>query len=691
MTTRLSLEDDVRYIKGVGPKKAQILRDVGVSTARDLLDYFPFRIEDFSRVTSIDNVRPGDDVTVQGRVVSVGFVESLRGKALRVGITDGRGIMYLVWYNMPYLYKKFSRGQWVLASGRAEWRRNSIEMAHPIWKESPGAVEVGPIIPVYHGKASLTSSAIHAIISSALSRYGGLIEETLPSTLRERYGLLPEREAYRQIHAPQSPLLWDRARKTFAFREVLHLQIALSLMKKESKALSAGIPFHDLTLPTRFLETLPFRLTRAQARVISEIREEVSAGKAMNRLVQGDVGSGKTVVAMWSLLAAVSSGYQGAFLVPTEVLARQHKRTFERLAGGLTRIGLLVGSLSSREKQKLLEGIASGDIHTVVGTHALLEPEVKWYRLGLVVTDEQHRFGVRQRLTIPEKAGELRPHILVMSATPIPRSLALTLYGDLDISVIDELPEGRKTVTTRVLGSGERAVAYRKVREEVQKGHQAYVVCPLIREGKTGRKAAEMVFEELKDGYLKGLRLGLIHGELSKDALDEEMKRFVEGKTDVLISTTVIEVGVDVENATCMVIEDADSFGLATLHQLRGRVGRGDAPSYCYLIASSAGATSCERLRALERLHDGFSVAELDLEQRGPGQFFGTKQHGLPEIKVQELGITAEIIVKAREEAERILRCLENGDAGCCDAEYSALLEKVRQRFGDLTMYARSR
>jgi len=689
MGRKISLLDEVRYVKGVGPKKARILKELGIRTVKDLLNYFPFRLQDFSKVTTIDKVAPGDEVTAWGRVASIGFVTSLRGRALRVEISDNRGRLFLVWYNMPYLHKNFKKGQKIVASGRVEWRRNSLEIAHPMWKKAPEAVHSGPVIPVYHGKGSLTSSKIHSIIKEASFLYGELVENSLPLDLIDKYGFLPEKKAYRQIHLPDNPSLWEKARRTFAFREVLYLQIALSLMKRENQTRSKGILFSDFFLADKFLNQLPFKLTRAQARTIENMRDELMSGKVMNRLIQGDVGSGKTVVAIWALLASVSNGCQGVFLAPTEVLARQHKRTLETFGKNLANIGFLSGSLSQRERKAVLNGLFTGEIQILVGTHAILEPDVKWKNLGLVVTDEQHRFGVKQRLNLSRRSKNFMPHILVMSATPIPRSLALTLYGDLDISVLDELPQGRKIVKTKVLSRDERVQAYMKVRDEVKKGHQAYVVCPLIREGKSGRKAVEQVFQELKDGYLKDMEVGFIHGDIAKDTIEKQMALFVEGKIDVLVSTTVIEVGVDVANATCIVVEDADSFGLATLHQLRGRVGRGHAQSYCYLIASCSSSQISPKLRALEKIYDGFAVAELDLKERGPGQFFGTKQHGLPELKIEELGITREIIIKARDEAERILKVLESGEYS--KPEYERLVEKVRKRFGNLMLYARSR
>ncbi|NLC15718.1 MAG: ATP-dependent DNA helicase RecG [Firmicutes bacterium] len=688
MSHGLSLQDDVRYLKGVGPRRAKMFAALGVRTVQDLLDLFPFRIDDFSRIRKLRHLEPEEKVTVAGRVFSVAVIPSMRGRALRVGVSDGTGTCYLVWYNMTYLSKQFYRGQQIVASGKVEWRRNSWEMAHPRW-EATGELSSGDlIVPIYHTTAGLSSATISRIVRQALSIYAHLIDECIPGELVRRQGLLSQRQAYVNIHCPPSAEIWEKARKTLAFREVLFLQLALLLMKRQNQEAKPTKPYSRFDLPEAFVRSLPFRLTDAQVRTIDEIRNDLASGRTMNRLLQGDVGSGKTVAAVWSLLAAVANGYQGALLVPTEVLARQHFQTVEEFTRGMARVGFLSGSQGTREKRLTLQELAGGSIDILVGTHAMLEPDVRWAKLGLVVTDEQHRFGVRQRLRLSYDSDA--PHMLVMSATPIPRSLAITLFGDLDLSVIDELPQGRKPVRTRVLEEGSRHLAYERVRKELAAGRQAYVVCPLIREGKSGRRSAQEVFDELRTGYLRGFSIGLAHGDMPRDKLAETMQGFVDGKIQVLVATTVIEVGVDVKNATCMVVEGAESFGLATLHQLRGRAGRGDRQSYCFMISSrEAEGESAERLKALETLHDGFSVAELDLRQRGPGQFFGLKQHGAGEINIQDLGVSEDILYAARQEAKNLVDSLEGGVQP--PFELSSLLSKVNARFGNLLMHARSR
>lgn len=681
---RPSLDDPVRYVKGVGPRRAERLRELGIYTARDLIDHFPFRIDDFSRVLPMGAVAPGSEVTVQGKVVSAGFVPSTRGRALRVAISDGTGVVYLVWYNMPYMYRSFRTGLTVAASGKVEWRRGSLEIAHPLWR-SGSLKDKGPVIPVYHATQGLTSQNLHAIIKEAVRTYLPHIRPLIPDAILDKHGLLGEVEAYKAIHDPDSAETWEKARQTFAFREILSLQVGLLSMKAEVERAPAPRPFTRFEAAREFVRSLPFRLTAAQEKAIGDIGRDLASGRTMNRLLQGDVGSGKTVVVMWGLMAAVENGYQGALMAPTEVLAAQHYKTFCKFLGNRARIGFLSGSVKKSERESTLEKLASGEIDILIGTNALLSPEVKWRDLGFVVTDEQHRFGVKQRLQL-STGKDVLPHMLVVSATPIPRSLALTLYGDLDVTIMDSMPEGRSPVTTRCLVRSGRHIAYRAVLEEIEKGRQAFVVCPLINEGKTDRRAASAVKEELERTHLRGAKIGLVHGGLSKSEIGETMTKFASGDLQVLVATTVVEVGIDVPAATVMVVEDADSFGLATLHQLRGRVGRGSDPSACFFIASTE--QGLKRLRPLERITDGFEVAEMDLKERGPGQFFGTAQHGMPDTKLAELGLTLELVAKAREEAREMLSLVESGSA---PLEIREMVMRIRDKFGDPLEHGRSR
>lgn len=715
MKSGMTLDDEIRYLKGVGPARAQRFAALSIHTVRDLLEHYPFRVDDYSKLRPIQEVVPGEDVTVTGRVVGVSRIQSMRGPAVRVEISDGTGVLYLVFYHMPYIASSFRRGSVVMASGKAAWRRESVEIAHPVWQIVPDkalSIRKGPVLPVYHLTQGLTSSTVRQAVKTALEKYGPLIKGVLPEEIRKKYNLMPEPDALFQIHFPESVETWQAARRTLAFREILLFQLALFLMRQGLKEDGAGPRFRTFTRAQEFLSRLPFSLTKAQERVIGEISRDLSGGKAMNRLLQGDVGSGKTVVAAYCLVAAAENGFQGAFLVPTEVLAQQHYRNLKRLLDGMATVELLTGSTKPKERCDILGRLERGEVNILLGTHALLEPGVRWKNLGLVVTDEQHRFGVRQRITIQEKAqlgqgdrdqdggqndgqcgsqgggqgNRLIPHVLVMSATPIPRSLALTLYGDLDISIIDELPPGRKRVKTVALHPSERRRAYDEVRRRVGRGEQAYVVCPVIDEGESGRASAVKTWEELRKSYLRGLSVGLVHGDLSSREKESVMNDFVAGKIEVLVSTTVIEVGVDVPNATVMVIEDADSFGLATLHQLRGRVGRGAEESICFLVASPRSKRAYERLSVMCTTYDGLKLAELDLAERGPGQFFGTRQHGLPDINVADLGIDVELIARAREEAEALVDKLPEGGT-----DISGLLAEVKRKYGHVVLAGRSR
>ena len=694
MRPRMNLDDEVRYLKGVGPAKARRFEALSIHTVRDLLEHYPFRVDDYSRLIPIEKAAPGEEVTVTGRVTGISRVHSMRGPAVRVEVSDGTGVLYLVFYHMPYIAGSFKRGKVVMASGKVAWRRGAKEIAHPLWQVVSGkplAPGKGPVLPVYHLTQGLTASSVRQAVRVALEKYGSLIKSVIPQEIRNRYNLMPEPDAFYQIHFPESVAAWQAARKTLAWREMLLFQTAVLLMKRGLKENGAGPRFGTFARAQRFLSMLPFSLTKAQERVIQEISGDLSAGKIMNRLLQGDVGSGKTVVAAYCLVAAAENGFQGAFLVPTEVLAQQHYGNLKALLGSAATMEILTGSTKPVERSRILERLERGEVDILLGTHALLEPGVRWKNLGLVVTDEQHRFGVRQRLTIQQKARDgqgdrMVPHVLVMSATPIPRSLALTVYGDLDISIIDELPPGRKGVETVVLHPSERTKAYEEVRRRVIRGEQAYVVCPVIEPGESGRVSATKTWEDLRKGYLRGIVVGLLHGDMPSAEKEGAMREFVAGKIQVLVSTTVIEVGVDVPNATVMVIENADSFGLATLHQLRGRIGRGSQQSVCFLVASPRSRLAYERLRIMCATHDGLKLAEMDLAERGPGQFFGTRQHGLPDINILDLGVDAELVARSREEAEALVEKVSEGRD-----ELSPLVAEMSRRYGHVVLAGRSR
>ncbi len=689
MKTETSLSNPVRYLKGVGPKKAQLFSGLGVETVEDLLDYFPFRIDDFSKVTPIEAAKPGEKVTVQGEIITLGFVGSQKGRAFRVGLSQNNAVLYLIWYNMPYIQRQFAKGQVVVASGIPEWRRNGLEMAHPTWRFERQCIQKGPVTPIYHSTKGLNSNSIQTIIQGALNTYLDLVPTGIPAEVLTRLGYLQERQAYFWIHKPESSNTWHDAQKTHAFREILLFQTALLSMRYQAGISPGPEKFTRFSLADKFLENLPFELTGAQKRAVAVLKANLSSGYVMNRLIQGDVGSGKTVVALYALIAAAENGYQSAFLAPTEVLAEQHRRTFQRFAGDLVNHGFLTGGVSPKERKDTLQALSQGKIQVLIGTHAMLGPSVQWRNIGLVVTDEQHRFGVKQRLALTDNRQSFAPHVLVMSATPIPRSLALTLYGDMDVTIIDAMPKGRTPVATFVLTKRKQHIAYEKILAEVASGHQAYVVCPVIEEGNTQKTSVLSAKKMIETQYLPGLRIGLLHGAMNKATTEKTMKQFIGGEIDVLVSTTVIEVGVDVENATCMVVLDAGYFGLASLHQLRGRVGRGQAPSYCFLVSSENSDAARRRLSVMEQTSDGFQVAQLDLEQRGPGQFFGSKQSGIGETRLSNLSLSLEMVGQARDEAKAVVERMEKGISTPSDER---LLAAVKRRYGkDYNAYSLSR
>jgi ATP-dependent DNA helicase RecG len=672
------ISDDVRFVKSVGPKKAEKLRTLGIDTVYQLLSHFPFRIDDFSKITPMDHLTPGDSVTIQGKVIDVRFTSGQRGRILRVKLSDTKGVCYLVWYNMPYMARNFPIGKTVAASGRIEWRRSSFEISHPIYQIVKDSLTTGPIVPIYHVNSQISSQTISSTMKHALNVYLPVLSqnEAAFSLLMKENGYLSVADSFREIHTPSSAELWHRARESLAFKEILELQIAFGLMRQKSKEVK-GPKITDLKGAHDFLNSLPFELTGAQKKTLNDMFRDFKSGQPMNRLLQGDVGSGKTVVALAGLIAAIENGYQAALLAPTEILARQHFQTFAKLHGTAS-VRLLTGSLQESIKENIKKEIHNGKTLIIVGTHAMLMPDVRWHNLGLVVTDEQHRFGVRQRLALSEN-GEYSPHVLSMSATPIPRSLALTLYGDLDISVIDELPPGRQEVKTLIASEQKRQAVYKTVREEVKCGRQAYVVCPAIEETESGKKSVSEVFHDLRNGYLKGLNLAVLHGSMPKKEMEKVMQLFLDKKIDVLVCTTVIEVGIDVPNATCMVIESAHNFGLGTLHQLRGRIGRGKHKSMCFLVSSK----DTPRLKMLAHTSDGFKIAEFDLSERGPGQFFGIRQHGLPELKAHCLGVSLDTIQKAQEVSRKLFQEP--------DGNWHEICNKIEDHFGDLLTTARSR
>ncbi len=678
------LDTPAQYVKGVGPRRAADLARLGVTTVGDLLRHLPRRHEDRSRLKPIAMVLPDTVETVKGRVLAVTESRPRRGLTItKVSIGDGTATLQGVWFNQPFIKKNLRAGETVVFSGRVERHFGHLQMNGPEYEVLDGAdpLNAGRIVPVYRATEGLSQRYLRAVIKGAADAYAGLMPEALPAELRQRLGLLPAPAAWRAIHFPADEAELDAARRRLAFEELFLLQLGLGLVKQHVRRREPGFRHGpDGDLVRRFLAALPFRLTAAQERVVREIKADMESPHPMNRLVQGDVGSGKTVVAALALLKAVESGAQGAMMAPTEILAEQHYLRLRRLLEPLgVGVALLTGGQGREERQAALFGLSAGHLQVAIGTHALIQEGVAFKRLSLVITDEQHRFGVRQRALLQEKgtAGGIHPDVLVMTATPIPRTLALTLFGDLDVSVIDELPPGRRPLTTRWLSEKDRGKAYGFVREQVRAGRQAYVICPLVEESDAIDARAAIEWAARLEKALPEFRVGVLHGRLKAAEKEAVMDAFQRGEVQILVATTVVEVGVDVPNATVIVIEGADRFGLAQLHQLRGRVGRGEHPSYCLLIADPSSEDGRSRMAVMTRTADGFAIAEEDLQLRGPGEFFGTRQHGLPDLLVANPVRDLPILEEARQEAFALLEA----DPSLARPEHAVLRQAVRDRF----------
>jgi len=656
-----SLDRPAQFLKGVGPKRAGTLARIGLLTARDVLYHIPHRYEDASTVRPIGSLETGDDVTVVGRVVSKGVIPTRkRLRIFQAVIRDRSGSVEVAWPGQPHLDRVIRRGDLLLLTGNVRFFHG--RQLHPreftlLAREDEAAPDAreGRVFPVYPATEGLGHRQVRKIIADNLD---GLLDEVveedpLPPEAASRLGLPSRRDALEQLHRPASMAEAERGRQRLAYEELLLLQLAHALVRRKTEATAAGTSFRRVGTMTRdFISRLPFSLTTAQTRVLREIGVDMAQMRPMSRLLQGDVGSGKTVVALAAMLRAVENGFQAALMAPTEILAEQHARTMTALLNGLADLVLLTGRLDAAEHRRVSALIADGSAPLIIGTHALIQEGVRFHRLGLAVVDEQHRFGVRQRMALRDQGEGV--DLLVMSATPIPRSLALTLYGDLDISVLDELPPGRVPVRTGVRRPEDRERVYGFVREQVERGRQAYVVYPLVEESeKLAVASATEGFQELGEGQLAGLRIALVHGQLPPEEKDRVMTRFVRGEIDVLIATTVIEVGIDVPNATVMVVEHAERYGLSQLHQLRGRVGRGGEESYCILIPTAGGER--ERLRVMAETNDGFEIARADLRIRGQGELIGSRQSGVPAFRFAELERDTKLVDRAREDARALV------------------------------------
>jgi len=670
----MTLDSPLTELKGVGAAVALKFAVLGVKTVGDLIDFYPRRYEDYSEVTPINELRPGR-VTIEAVIKQAGGRYVRRGMHItEAAASDSTGSVRLVWFNQPYRAAALKSGKKYFISGQYELSRQRFSLINPsIELVSDLPVQTARILPVYRETKGLTSRQIRAAVVQALPLIQAL-PESLPPQLIKDHHLMDRADALRTLHMPASSEQLEAARRRLGFEEVLQLSLASLLNKRENQAeIATKVPFRE-ALARQFVDRLPFKLTDAQRRTVWQIYQDMQQDQPMNRLVEGDVGSGKTVVATMAALMPLAQDQQVVFMAPTELLARQHADTIYQLLAALGRessVVLLVGSLNATQKTKARTAIASGQAGFIIGTQALIQEHVDMHKLVLVVIDEQHRFGVEQRKTLMAKAGHM-PHVLSLTATPIPRSLALTLYGELDVSIIDMKPIGRQPIITQLVSPNSRAQLHEKIELELTAGRQMFVVCPLISESEAlDAHSAEKVYERMMTKDFKHRRVGLLHGKLKPAEKQAVMEQFVRHELDILVSTTVIEVGVDVPNASIMLIESPERFGLAQLHQLRGRVGRGEHQAYCYLLLSDSQAPS-RRLRALESSNDGFKLAELDLELRGPGAIYGTMQHGQLDLRIAKL-TDVKLIASARTAAQQLL------DSGENLIQYKQLMKHVKR------------
>ena len=673
------LQTDVRYIKGIGEKKALALNKLGIFTLQDLVSFFPRRYEDRSQYKPIALTQDGESVCICALVADTPQLSRIRRglDLVRFKAVDESGEVNITYFNQPYVKDNLHRGDAVVFFGRIEIKGTRRSMANPVYEREGMENRVtGRIVPIYRLSAGLNQRLLMQSVRQGLDSCGGLLPEVLPESVRERNQLVQARYAYENIHFPANFGALELARRRLIFEELFVLACALGRIRGE-RVREGGIPIGDADLET-FWSVLPFRPTNAQCRAVDQAVADMRNGMVMNRLVQGDVGSGKTLVAAALIWYVWKSGLSSAFMAPTEILAEQHCETLTHLLGPFgMRIGKLTGAMTAKEKRAVKAALKEGELDLIIGTHALFSADVEYRNLGLVVTDEQHRFGVEQRAALIGKAG--RPHVLVMSATPIPRTLALIIYGDLDVSIIDELPPGRQKVDTFAVDESYRVRLNGFIRKLTGEGRQVFVVCPMVEENEelaVPLKSAEEHAKELQQTFPE-LRVACVHGRMKAKEKDAVMAAFVANETQILVSTTVIEVGVDVPNAALMIVENAERFGLSQLHQLRGRVGRGQHKSYCVLVSDADNEEVKARLSILCKTNDGFQISEEDLRLRGPGDFFGSRQHGLPATHIADLGGDVAVLQRAQSEANALLA----EDPQLERTENAALRESVERIF----------
>ena len=646
------IKSSIQYLKGVGPKKSQLLNRLNIESIEDLLYFFPRSYEDRRKIEKISDLEDGEKTNIE---VVLDSKPSMYKPSRKISITkamakDDTGVVQLVWFNQDYIIKQLNQGDKIKLNGKVKKSGMITEIHNPIYiKSGEKSDKIGKILPIYNLTERLKNNEMIKIMDTALNDYLGYVDESIPSYIIDKFKLLSLKDALKYIHFPINRNSYLQSRNRLVFEELFTLQLGLLLLKNRYKNETEYIEFSSDDGLEEFLNDLPFELTNAQKNVFEEISKDMKAKKQMNRLVQGDVGSGKTIIAVLAMFKAFKNGYQSVMMAPTEILAYQHLESISELFEPYgIKCELLASSVTKKNKEKLMERVKSGEVDVLIGTHALIEDYVEFKNLGIAITDEQHRFGVRQRAKLSSKGKS--PDILIMTATPIPRTLALIVHGDLDVSIIDELPPGRKKIETFVRNDRNRDKIYDFVRDQVNEGRQIYIVCPLVEESETlNIKSATELYEELSENEFSDFRVSLLHGKMKPKEKDKVMMSFKKNEADILVSTTVIEVGVNVPNSSVMIIENSERFGLAQLHQLRGRIGRGEYKSYCILMNEGKGKVAKERMSIMEKTNDGFLISEKDLEIRGPGEFFGIRQHGLPELKITQFPRDMKILKAAQE------------------------------------------
>ena len=673
------LQTDVRYIKGIGEARAKALSKLGIATLQDLIGYFPRRYEDRTMTRSIRELELGETVCVRAMIANDPVASRISGgrTVVKARAVDDSGALDLTFFNQEYRKNSLHRGETYIFCGKVEGNLLARRMVNPIVEQEGQQVLTGHIVPIYPLTAGVSQNLLYKAVGQGLTACRHLLTDCLPDAVRQAHSLCHSGYAYENIHFPADAEALNLARRRMVFEELFILSCGLQMLR--SRRVDVAGPACAAADMEEFYRALPFPLTKAQRRAITEAVTDMESGRPMNRLCQGDVGSGKTMVAAGCVWFAARSGWQSALMAPTEILARQH---YENLAPLFEKFGLrcalLTGSTKARERRDILENLALGEIDLCIGTHALLTEDVSYARLGLVITDEQHRFGVNQRAALGQKAEN--PHMLVLSATPIPRTLALIIYGDLDVSVMNELPPGRQKVDTFAVDERYRQRINKFIRKQVEAGHQVFIVCPLVGQEDQlpdERKAAAAYAKKLREEVFPDLRVCLLHGKMKPKEKEKVMEDFAAGSGDILVATTVVEVGVDVPNATCMVVENAERFGLSQLHQLRGRVGRGQAKSYCILLSEHPSEETKRRLKVMTQTNDGFEISREDLALRGPGDFFGQRQHGLPALKIADLSCDMALL----DEAQQAAKAWMARDPGLEQPENGALRARIETLF----------